>query len=109
MIHRTLIILCVAAVFAAVSSFYVSAFKSAVGPLKGTSSSAASRSTTLFAEKKAATKKKYIHNHYRQSTIIVMLQLRTKMTSRIMMTVAGWYLHMRIGRGMLGRENREKI
>jgi predicted homoserine dehydrogenase-like protein len=57
MIHRTLIILCVAAVFAAVSSFHVSAFKSAVGPLKGTSS-AASRSTTLFAEKKAATKKK---------------------------------------------------
>jgi predicted homoserine dehydrogenase-like protein len=55
MIHRTLI--CVAAVFAAVSSFHVSAFKSAVGPLKGTSS-AASRSTTLFAEKKAATKKK---------------------------------------------------
>lgn len=58
MIHRTLIILCVAAVFAAVSSFHVTAFISAVGPRKGTSSSAASRSTTLFAEKKAATKKK---------------------------------------------------
>jgi hypothetical protein len=59
MMHRTLIIIFyVAVVFAAVSSFHASAFKSAVGPLKGTSSSATSRSTTLFAEKKAATKKK---------------------------------------------------
>jgi len=56
MVYLTIIIICVA-VFA-VSSFHVTAFKSAMGPpLKGTSSSASSR-TTLFAEKKVATKKK---------------------------------------------------